>query len=138
MHAVDCLQMVSTAASNEDCPEGSSEYMWLMLSVSPPALYLQAMVALSCRTGSFALNIAGNALQTSAQRVCIGSPSSGTCAMLVEVRLAYSHMVVLDSFFDETEREALLSQLTESGWAHAQVGLALGSGLPKAYSQRML
>lgn len=37
------------------------------------------------------------------------------------VRLAYSHVAVLDSFFGEPEREALLSQLTQPGWDHLQV-----------------
>ena len=55
--------------------------------------------------------------------------------MLVEVRLAYSHMVVLDSFFDETEREALLSQLTESGWAHAQVSIHQYLDCPRPVSR---
>ena len=84
------------------------------------------------------MHTAGNASQISAQHAGIGSPLSGTCALLADVRLAYSHVVVLDSFFGEAEREALLSQLTESNWDHAQVSLALGSGLPKAYSRRML
>ena len=39
------------------------------------------------------------------------------------VRLAYSHVVVLDSFFGEPEREALLSQLTQPGWDHSKVGI---------------
>ncbi len=38
------------------------------------------------------------------------------------VRLAYSHVVVLDSFFGEPEREALLSELTQPGWDHSKVG----------------
>ena len=41
------------------------------------------------------------------------------------VRLAYSHVVVLDSFFGEPEREMLLCQLTEPGWNPSQVRLLL-------------
>ena len=57
--------------------------------------------------------------------------------LLAEVRLAYSHVVVLDSFFGKAEREPLLSQMTESGWDHAQVSIAPGCELPKACSQGM-
>ena len=45
-----------------------------MLSGSPSALSLQAMVLLLCRTKFFALHIARNALHMSAQRVGIESP----------------------------------------------------------------
>lgn len=41
------------------------------------------------------------------------------------VRLAYSHVVVLDSFFGELQRDALLCQLTEPGWNPSQVCLLL-------------
>ena len=41
------------------------------------------------------------------------------------VRLAYSHVVVLDSFLGELERDALLCQLTEPGWNPSQVCLLL-------------
>ena len=37
------------------------------------------------------------------------------------LRLAYSHVVVLDGFFGEEERVALLDALTQPGWDHAQV-----------------
>ena len=36
-------------------------------------------------------------------------------------RVAYSHIAVLDGFFDEPTRLQLLEQLTEAGWDHAQV-----------------
>ena len=45
------------------------------------------------------------------------------------VRLAYSHVVVLDSFFGEPERDVLLCQLTEPGWNPSQVCLLLHSPL---------
>ena len=43
------------------------------------------------------------------------------CMCAAGVRLAYSHVVVLDSFFGEPEREALLSELTQPGWDHSKV-----------------
>ena len=106
--------------------------------LTPAVPFVQTMVVHSCMTAFLEVHNAGNASQILAQRAGTVYPSSGTCALLADVRLAYSHVVVLDSFFGEAEREALLSQLTERDWDHAQVGLALGSGLPKAYSQRML
>jgi hypothetical protein len=37
------------------------------------------------------------------------------------MRLNYSHVVVLDNFFGEAERQALLDHLTAPGWDHTQV-----------------
>ena len=65
----------------------------------------------------------------------LGVSSRGTCALLAEARLAYSHVVVLDSFFGEAERAPLLSQLTESAWDHAQVSFAPRSGFLRAHSE---
>ena len=47
--------------------------------------------------------------------------ASWVCA--AGVRLAYSHVVVLDSFFGEPEREALLAELTQPGWDHSKVSI---------------
>ncbi len=37
------------------------------------------------------------------------------------MRLDYAHVVVLDGFFGEPERQALLDHLTAPGWDHSQV-----------------
>jgi hypothetical protein len=37
------------------------------------------------------------------------------------MRLDYAHVVVLDNFFGEPERRALLDHLTAPGWDHLQV-----------------
>lgn len=37
------------------------------------------------------------------------------------MRLDYAHVVVLDDFFGEAERVALMEHLTAPGWDHTQV-----------------
>ena len=46
----------------------------------------------------------------------VPSPASAEGA-----RLDYSHVVVIDHFFDEPQRAELLAQLTHPGWDHSQV-----------------
>ena len=57
------------------------------------------------------------------------------------MRLDYSHVVVLDNFFGETERQPLLDLLTQPGWDHSEGPptdkwereTADGAGLPKTW-----
>ena len=57
------------------------------------------------------------------------------------MRLDYSHVVVLDNFFGEPERQALLNLLTAPGWDHSEGPptdkwereTADGAGLPKTW-----
>ena len=54
-------------------------------------------------------------------------------------RVSYSHVVVLDQFFDEPTRSGLLDLLTSPGWDHTQVSRRLAECAANcAFSLRML
>ena len=97
----------------------------------PAVTFVQTMSVSLLQDSVLAVHIYWQCLAEvgSARGQCI--LTSSTCALLAEVRLAYSHVVVLDSFFGEAEREPLLSQLTESGWDHTRVSITPGSELPR-------